>query len=101
MGRADVGDCAVPFDAAKAWPERRGMRVRGEIEGFGFRLRCFPDPRGAGQFLLVTRRCRRGEARVGAQVRIRLEPDLEEREAVTPPETGAGAEGRPEADEVV
>ena len=84
----------VPFDAAKAWPERRGMRVRGEIEGFGFRTSLFPDPRGAGQFLLVNKKMQAAaKARVGAQVRIRLEPDAAG--------TGAGAEGRPEADEVV
>lgn len=84
----------VPFDAAKAWPERRGMRVRGEIEGFGFRTSLFPDPRGAGQFLLVNKKMQAAaKARVGAQVRIRLEPDLEEREAVTPPELARALKG--------
>jgi Domain of unknown function (DUF1905) len=27
----------IPFDIAKAWPVRRGNRVRGQIAGFTFR----------------------------------------------------------------
>jgi hypothetical protein len=32
----------VPFDIKKAWPERRGFRVRGEIAGFAFRSALRP-----------------------------------------------------------
>jgi hypothetical protein len=46
----------VPFDVAKAWPERLGLRGRGEIEGFSFRTSLFPDPRGEGHTLLVNKR---------------------------------------------
>ena len=46
----------VPFDVGKAWPVRRRMRVRGEIEGFAFRTSLFPDPRGSGQVLLVNKK---------------------------------------------
>ena len=40
----------VPFDCAKAWPVRKGRRVRGEIEGFAFRTSLFPDRRGKARF---------------------------------------------------
>ena len=76
----------VPFDIAKAWPERRGRRVRGEIEGFAFRTSLFPDPRGKGQILLVNKQMQAGaRARVGSKVRICMEPDLEERPTPMPP----------------
>jgi hypothetical protein len=35
----------IPFDVAKAWPVRRRLRVRGEIEGFAFRTSLFPFSR--------------------------------------------------------
>lgn len=77
----------VPFDIAKAWPVRRGRRVRGSIEGFAFRTSLFPDPRGEGHVLMVNKQMHAGAgARVGSKVRITLEPDLEEREVVIPPE---------------
>ncbi|HEY1904156.1 MAG TPA: YdeI/OmpD-associated family protein [Terracidiphilus sp.] len=84
----------IPFDAAKAWPVRRGFRVRGEIEGFAFRTALMPDPRGEGRVLLVNKKMQAGAgARVGAKVRIRLEPDQEERLAVVPPELAQALKG--------
>ena len=75
----------IPFDIAKAWPERRGRRVRGEIEGFAFRTSLFPDPQGKGHILLVNKRMQAGaHARAGDKVRILLEPDLEERPVSIP-----------------
>lgn len=77
----------IPFDVAKAWPKRRGLRVRGEIEGFAFRTSLFPDARGKGHILLVNKKMQAAAGTgIGSSVRIRLEPDFEEREAVTPPE---------------
>ena len=77
----------VPFDAAKVWPVRKRLRVRGEIEGFAFRTSLFPDPRGSGQVLLVNKKMQAGAgARVGDRARIWLEPDLEERPAAIPAE---------------
>jgi uncharacterized protein YdeI (YjbR/CyaY-like superfamily) len=77
----------VPFDIAKAWPKRKGRRVRGEIEGFTFRTTLFPDPRGEGCVLLVNRKMQAGAgAKVGSRVRIWLEPDVEERAIVLPAE---------------
>jgi uncharacterized protein YdeI (YjbR/CyaY-like superfamily) len=105
----------VPFDVAKAWPVRRGLRVRGEIlpakskgppaknkdlaaqsenGGFAFRTSLFPDPRGEGHFLLVNKKMQAAaKAKVGSAVRIRLEPDLEERAAVIPPELALALKG--------
>lgn len=80
----------IPFDAAKVWPERHGRRVAGDIEGFPFRTSLFPDPQGSGQVLLVNRKMQAAaKARVGSKVRIRLEPDLEERPTLIPPELTA------------
>lgn len=77
----------VPFDVGKAWPVRRRMRVRGEIEGFAFRTSLFPDPRGSGQVLLVNKKMQSAaKGGVGSRVRVWLEPDLEERPATIPPE---------------
>jgi uncharacterized protein YdeI (YjbR/CyaY-like superfamily) len=98
----------VPFDPAKAWPIRRGLRVRGEISpvkskaksakdktgGFAFRTSLFPDPRGEGHILLVNKKMQAAAgAVIGSQVRIRLEPDLEEREATIPPELARALKG--------
>src|SRR5579863_3115193 len=77
----------VPFDIAKAWPVRKGRRVRGSIEGFEFRTSLFPNPRGEGTVLLVNKQMQAAAgARAGTKVRIVLEPDLEERVTETPPE---------------
>ena len=84
----------IPFDVAKAWPVRRRLRVRGEIDGFAFRTSLFPFSSGEGHFLLVNRKMQAGaKAAVGSQVRIRLEPDFEERTVVTPPELTRALKG--------
>jgi uncharacterized protein YdeI (YjbR/CyaY-like superfamily) len=77
----------LPFDPATAWPERRGMRVRGEINGFAFRTALFPHPEGESKMLLVNKKMQAGaKARPGAMVEVRIEPDFEERPALIPPE---------------
>jgi len=77
----------VPFDFTKVWPERRGRRVRGEIEGFAFRTSLFTDPRTKGLILLVNKKMQAGaHARAGDKVRITLEPDFEERPVSIPAE---------------
>jgi uncharacterized protein YdeI (YjbR/CyaY-like superfamily) len=77
----------VPFDVARAWPRRVGLRVRGTIGGFAFRTSLFGFPNGQGHYLLVNKKMLAGaQAGVGAQVRIQLEPDLEERPTAAPPE---------------
>ena len=70
----------VPFDIAKAWPERNGRRVRGEINGFAFRTSLFPEKGKTTHILLVNRKMQAGAgSRPGDRVRITLEPDLDQR----------------------
>lgn len=77
----------VPVDLKKAWPEWKGRRVRGEINSFAFRTSLFPGAHGLGHTLLVNKQMQAGaRARAGAEVKISLEPDMEEREAVVPEE---------------
>jgi uncharacterized protein YdeI (YjbR/CyaY-like superfamily) len=84
----------IPFDFAKVWPERNGRRVRGDIEGFPYRTSLFPDPHGEGQILLVNKKMQAGaQARVGSKVRIRMEPDMEERPTLIPSELAAILKG--------
>jgi len=84
----------IPFDVAKTWPERRGNRVRGEINGFSFRTALFPYPLGGGRMLLVNKRMQKeAGARAGDKVEIALEPDFEERPALLPPELATALKG--------
>lgn len=91
----------IPFDVAEVWPERRGLRVRGEIsslksdvERFAFRASLFPNPAGDGKTVPVNRKMQAAvRGRAGDKVKIRLEPDLEEREAVVSPELAKALEG--------
>jgi uncharacterized protein YdeI (YjbR/CyaY-like superfamily) len=84
----------IPFDPVEAWPERRGLRVRGEIEGFAFRTSLFASAPGGGYFLLVNKKMQAAaRVKVGSQARIRLEPDLEERSATLPPELEKALKG--------
>jgi uncharacterized protein YdeI (YjbR/CyaY-like superfamily) len=84
----------IPFDVAEAWPERNRLRVKGEIEGFAFRTSLFAYSGGGGHFLLVNRTMQAGaKARVGSKVRIRLEPDMEERPALIPMELAGAMKG--------
>jgi uncharacterized protein YdeI (YjbR/CyaY-like superfamily) len=84
----------IPFDVKKTWPERRGLRVRGEIAGFEFRTALRPYSAGSGHFLLVNRKMQAAaKATAGSKVRIKLEPDLEERFAAMPPELAQTMKG--------
>lgn len=91
----------IPFDVAKAWPKRRGLRVRGEInsvknksDAFAFRTSLFAASGGEGHFLLVNKKMQAAsKATIGSRVRISLEPDLEERTAATPPELARALKG--------
>lgn len=84
----------IPFDPEKAWPERRGTRVRGQINGFAFRTALFSHPDGTGKMLLVNKKMQAGaKARPGAMVEICIEPDFEERPALMPPELEKALKG--------
>ena len=76
----------VPFDPAKAWPERNRLKVKGTINGFPFRTSLFGSAKG-GHVLLVNKQMQKGaDVRVGGMADVVLEPDMEERVAATPPE---------------
>jgi len=91
----------VPFDVEKAWPERRQLRVRGEISsssskagGFAFRTSLFPARGRRGHVVLVNKKMQKAAgARLGDTVRMVLEPDFEERKAVMPKELERALKG--------
>ncbi len=77
----------VPIDLKKAWPAWRSRRVIGEINGFAFRTTLFPSSGESRHVLLVNKRMQAGaKAGPGAQVRIWLEPDMEEKAFELPAE---------------
>jgi uncharacterized protein YdeI (YjbR/CyaY-like superfamily) len=84
----------VPFDVKKAWPVRRALHVRGEIARFQFRSVLFGFSDGGGHYLLVNKKMQAAaKAKVGSMVRITLEPDMEERETIVPPELTRALKG--------
>ena len=76
----------VPFDPGAAFGEMVRLRVRGEVNGFGFRTSLFAAE-GGGFYLLVNRAMQVGAGvRLGGVAEFRLEADLEAREAELPDE---------------
>ena len=76
----------VPFDPAVVWKQRKGMRVRGTINGFAFRTSLFGSA-AKGHVLLVNKAMQKGAAaKLGDLAEITLEPDLAERATPVPPE---------------
>ena len=81
----------VPFDVAKAWGSRGGLRVRGEIRavgskaaGFEFRTSLFPTGRGTHYILINKKMQKGGGVRAGEKADFKLEPDMKERAIVLP-----------------
>lgn len=76
----------VPFQPAKVWKTRQGMRVKGTINGFAFRTSLFGSA-SKGYVVLVNKVMQKGaKAYAGEMADFTLEPDLEERSATVPPE---------------
>ncbi len=76
----------IPFDVSKVWGVRRQLRVKGEINGFGFRTSLFPAGK-CYHYLLVNKRMQAGaKTGPGMAALFRLEPDTEERKAILPAE---------------
>jgi hypothetical protein len=79
----------VPFDPATVWKEMVRLRVRGEVNGFGFRTSLFPSL-GGGFYLLVNRTVQEGAGiGLGSAAEFTLQPDLEARPAELPDELSA------------
>jgi uncharacterized protein YdeI (YjbR/CyaY-like superfamily) len=76
----------IPFDVAKLWGSRGQLRVKGEINGFGFRTSLFPTGQG-GHILLVNKKMqKRARAVAGTAARFQIEPDTETRVVTVPTE---------------
>lgn len=76
----------LPFDVAGAWKTRNRLRVKGTVNGFAFRTSLFGSAQD-GHFLLVNKQMQKGAgAGVGGMVEVVLEPDLEPRATLAPPE---------------
>jgi uncharacterized protein YdeI (YjbR/CyaY-like superfamily) len=74
----------IPFDVPKIWGDRGMLKVKGEINGFGFRTSLFPTGQG-GHTLLVNKRMQAGaKVGLGSVAQFRLEPDTEERTVTVP-----------------
>jgi len=57
----------IPFDVAKTWPERVGLRVRGEIEDLAIKTTLMAGGPGGKHFLLVNRKMQAGEGQRGIE----------------------------------
>lgn len=76
----------VPFQPTEVWPKRRGMSVRGTINGIAFRTFLFSS-RTHGYLLLVNKTMQKQAGAVpGTTAEIVVEPDLEDRTAKPPAE---------------
>lgn len=76
----------LPFDAPKVWGLRGQIKVKGEINGFGFRTSLFPTGEGR-HFLLVNKRMQReAGAAEGILASFQLELDVEKRIVKIPSE---------------
>lgn len=76
----------VPFDVRKLWGTRGQLRVKGDINGFGFRTSLFPDGKGT-HFMIVNKKMQAsGHVAPGAKARFRLQPDTAQREVKVPAE---------------
>jgi len=79
----------VPFEPGLVWKTMVRLRVRGEVNGFGFRTSLFPDAERGGFYLLVNKKMQTGAGvGLGDLAEFLLEPDLEERPAELPDELG-------------
>jgi uncharacterized protein YdeI (YjbR/CyaY-like superfamily) len=76
----------IPLDVPRVWGTRGRLKVKGEVNGFGFRTSLFPTGRGY-HYLLVNKRMQAGaKAAPGDTAEFRLEPDTAQRKAVVPAE---------------
>jgi len=77
----------LPFNVGTTWKKMVRLRVKVEVGGEVFRTSLFADAGRGGHFVLVNKKMQKvAGARVGAMVDLTIAPDLEEREAVVPPE---------------
>lgn len=71
----------VPFEPVEVWPRRKGLRVRGTVNGIAVRTSLFRT-RDGGCILLVNKQTqKRAGITLGSVAEVVLEPDTEERPA--------------------
>ncbi|HEY9126434.1 MAG TPA: YdeI/OmpD-associated family protein [Acidobacteriaceae bacterium] len=76
----------VPFDPKEVWEKRRGISVRGTINGLAFRTFLFPS-KTHGHLLLVNKTMQKEAGAVpGTTAELIVEPDLEDYTAKPPSE---------------
>jgi hypothetical protein len=77
----------VPFVPSEVWRDMVRLRVRGTVNGFGFRTSLFVFAEAGGYFFLMNRTMQGGgDVRLGQQAEFTLQPDLEPRPAELPDE---------------
>ncbi|HXN22611.1 MAG TPA: YdeI/OmpD-associated family protein [Candidatus Dormibacteraeota bacterium] len=81
-----MGDHPRPIERVQSLGNRGQLRVKGEINGFGFCTSLFPTREG-GHMMIVNKRMQsEGRTGPGTIARFRLEPDTAERIAKVPKE---------------
>ena len=76
----------IPFDSAKLWGTRSHIRVKGDVNGFPFRISLFPTGSG-GHAMVINKKLQRGaKISVGMKARFRMERDTDERVVTIPAE---------------
>jgi uncharacterized protein YdeI (YjbR/CyaY-like superfamily) len=75
----------VPFEPVKVWPQRKGLRVRGSVNGVDFRTSLFRTPDGTCVLLVNKQVQKRARVVQGSAVDVELEPDTEDRSVAPPP----------------
>jgi uncharacterized protein YdeI (YjbR/CyaY-like superfamily) len=75
----------VPFEPVEVWPQRKGLRVRGSINGVEFRTSLFRRSDGTCVLLVNKQIQKKARIRQGSEADVALEPDTEERSVMPPP----------------
>jgi uncharacterized protein YdeI (YjbR/CyaY-like superfamily) len=76
----------MPFDAAQVWGLRGQIKVKGEMNGFGFRTSLFPTREGRHLLLVNKRMQKGGRAAEGSVAQFQIELDRDKRVVTIPPE---------------
>jgi hypothetical protein len=87
----------VPFVPGEVWPKMIRLRVKGTVNGFGFRTSLFSyKGGGSGFYVLVNRAMQEGGgASLGEMASFELEPDMGARPAELPEELEVLLDGEP------
>jgi uncharacterized protein YdeI (YjbR/CyaY-like superfamily) len=76
----------MPFDAAQVWGLRGQIKIKGEMNGFGFRTSLFPTREGRHLLLVNKRMQKGGRAAEGSVAHFQIELDRDKRIVTIPAE---------------